>query len=278
MAITIGPLARNLGLLLAIGGLIYAVACFFLFALQRSMLYQPQGTAAKIPHDDLKLAVDGADLQVTVRRLPGSKALIYFGGNGENVTLTLPSFSSAFPDRSLFLLHYRGYEGSTGKPSERALQSDALVLFDRVQRDYSDIAVMGRSLGSGVAIRVASERPVQSLVLVTPYNSIQEIAARKFPWAPIRWLLLDKFESWRHAPKVRAPTLLLIALDDDLIPPTSTEQLVTAFSPGIASVKRYAHFGHGDISSSAAYFPDINAAFDRADAATSPTRQIDVLP
>src|SRR6266481_1243514 len=71
--------------------------------------------------------------------------------------------SSALGTEGAHLL-WRQYGGSTGKPSEEAIQSDALALFDRVHLEYSDIAVIGRSLGSGVATRLASRRPVSSLV------------------------------------------------------------------------------------------------------------------
>jgi pimeloyl-ACP methyl ester carboxylesterase len=178
------------------------------------------------------------------------------------VSLNLPAFSSAFPDRALFLLHYRGYGGSSGKPSEDAIHSDALALFDRVHLEYSDIAVVGRSLGSGVAIRLAGQRPVSSLVLVTPYDSIQELAARQFPYLPIRWLLTDKFESWRYAPAIRVPTLLLAAANDEVIPRSSTERLYGAFSPGVASLKFIPGVDHNTISNSPLYLQEIRTTLD----------------
>ena len=258
-----GQLARNAGLVLAILAFMYAAVCLALFAMQRSMIYYPQPGAAESPQSTLTMPVQGATLRVSVRGHAGPKALIYFGGNAEDVSLSLPAFSSAFPDRALFLLHYRGYGGSSGKPSEEAIQSDALALFDRVHREYSDIAVVGRSLGSGVAIRLAGNRPVSSLVLVTPYDSIQELAARQFPYFPIRWLLTDKFESWRYAPAIRVPTLLLAAANDEVIPRSSTEKLYGAFSRGVASLKFIPETGHNTISNSALYLDDIGEALNK---------------
>jgi pimeloyl-ACP methyl ester carboxylesterase len=260
MAIAVGPMARNAVLLLTIVALVYAAVCLVLFAMQRSMIYYPQRGAAESPDSTLTIPVQGATLHVSVRGHAGPKALLYFGGNAEDVSLSLPAFSSAFPDRALFLLHYRGYGGSSGKPSEEAIQSDALALFDRVHLEYSDIAVVGRSLGSGVAIRLAGNRPVSSLVLVTPYDSIQELAARQFPYFPIRWLLTDKFESWRYAPAIRVPTLLLAAANDEVIPRSSTEKLYGAFSHGVASLKFIPEAGHNTISNSAVYLKEINVA------------------
>ena len=261
MTIAVGQIARNAGLLLAVIVFMYAAVCLVLYAMQRSMIYYPQPGAAESPDSTLTIPVHGATLRVSVRAHASPKALIYFGGNAEDVSLSLPAFSSAFPDRALFLLHYRGYGGSSGKPSEEALQSDALALFDRVHSEYSDIAVIGRSLGSGVAIRVAaSHRPVSSLVLVPPYDSIQELAARQFPYLPVRWLLTDKFESWRYAPAIRVPTLLLAAANDEVIPRSSTERLYRAFSPGVASLNFIPETAHNSVSNSALYLEEIRAA------------------
>lgn len=260
MTIAVGQVARNAGLLLAILAFMYAAVCMVLFATQRSMIYYPQPGAAESPDNTLTFPVQGATLHVSVRAHHGAKALIYFGGNAEDVSLSLPAFSAAFPDRALFLLHYRGYGGSSGKPSEEAIHRDALALFDRVHAEYSNIAVVGRSLGSGVAVCLASHRPLSSLILVTPFDSIQELAARQFPYFPIRWLLTDKFESWRYAPAIRVPTLLLVAANDEVVPRSSTEKLYGAFSHGVASLKIIPEAAHNTISNSALYLEEIGAA------------------
>ena len=257
-------MTRNLLVLLAIPLFMYSGACFLLFALQRSLIYQPQRGYPPAAGGTLKLAVPGAELRILVHAHTGPKALLYFGGNAENVGLSLPSLASTFPDRALFLMDYRGYGGSSGNPSEEALQRDALALFDRVRTEHSDIAVVGRSLGTGIAVWTASQRPVTAMVLVTPYNSIEELAEQRFPYVPIRWLLLDKFESWRHARTVRAPTLLLAAANDQTIPPASAEKLFTAFPPGVATLKILPYFGHNDISTSPLYLEYLGAAVESA--------------
>ncbi len=250
---------RNVGVLVAILIAMYAGLCLLLFASQRSMIYQPQRSAVKDQSPSQRLQVPGANLQITIRPHAGPRALIYFGGNAENVSLNLAQFSQAFPDHALFLMHYRGYEGSSGRPSEEAIQADALALFDEVHEHHADIALVGRSLGSGVAARVASLRPVSSLVLITPYSSILDIAEQRMPYVPVRWLLRDTFESWRHADAIRVPTLLLAAENDEVIPFASTQKLYRSFRPGVAALKVIPHFGHNDISDSAVYLEDIRA-------------------
>jgi len=246
--------------LISIALLLYGAACIALFAFQRSLIYFPQPSAFDTPSTTLTLPVPDAALAVSVWPHAGMKALIYFGGNAEDVSASLSSFSSAFPDHAIYLLHYRGYGGSSGKASEEVLHTDAQALFDKVHEEHPDIAVVGRSLGSGVAIRLASQRPASRLVLVTPYDSIQEIAAHQFPYFPVRWLLTDKFESWRYAPTIRIPTLLLGAEFDEVIPRASTERLNAAFAKGVASLVIIPSAGHNTISNSIQYLDAMRAA------------------
>ncbi len=245
---------------LSIALFLYAGACVALFAFQRSLIYFPQPRAFGGPADTQIVKAAGADLVVSVRPHAGPKALIYFGGNAEDVSASLASFTGVFPHHAIYMLHYRGYGGSTGKPSEESLHADALALFDQVRLDHPDIALVGRSLGSGVAARLATERPASRVVLVTPYDSIEQLAAQQFPFFPVRWLLTDKFESWRYAPSIRVPTLLLQAEHDEVIPGASTERLHAAFASGVASRIVIRGAGHNTISDSGQYLDSIRAA------------------
>ena len=236
-----------------VGALIYLGLCAALFFLQRSLIYFPQPRSAANGAPTINLPVDGATVVITTRPREGSNAVIYLGGNAEDVSFSLPGLAEAFGEHALFLMHYRGYGGSTGKPTEAALLADALALFDQVSRQHKNVVVVGRSLGSGVAVYLASMRPVNRLVLVTPYNSIQALAAQQFALFPVRWLLQDKFESWRYAPLVAAPTLLVAAERDEVIPRASTESLLTSFQPGVATMRVVSGTGHNTISESPAY-------------------------
>ena len=238
----------------------YAAACIALFAFQRSLIYYPQPRAFGGPASTMMLPVEGAQLCVSVRPHAGPKALLYFGGNAEDVSASLASFSTAFPQHAIYLMHYRGYGGSTGRPTEQSLRADARALFDKVSGAHPDIALVGRSLGSGVAVRLATERPAARLVLVTPYDSIADIAARQFPYFPVRWLLTERFDSRRAAPAVRVPTLILQAEHDEVIPAASTARLRAAFAPGIGSLVLMRGVGHNDISAAPNYWETMRAA------------------
>lgn len=244
---------------LGIAVLLYAGLCAALFLSQRAFLYFPPAVPPRDPAASFKLAVDDAEVLVHVRRHAGPKALIYFGGNGEDVATARDALALAFPDHAVFLMDYRGYGGSTGRPSEEAIQHDAVRLFDLIRRDHPDISLIGRSLGTGVAIRLAAQRPATHLVLVTPYDSIEELAARQFPFVPVRWLLTDRYPSYRYAPSITVPTALLEASHDEVIPRESTERLFTRFRPGVATLT-VIDGGHNTISDDPRYLAALRTA------------------
>ena len=253
--INVSRMSRTLIFLVVIAVALYLALCAALFVFQRALIYYPQPRSVDTADSLLTLPVDEAQVLVSVRAFKGPKALIYFGGNAEDVSRSLPDFDRAFPDHALYLLHYRGYGGSSGSPSEEAIARDAMALFDKVYAEHPQIAVAGRSLGSGVAVRLASQRPVARLILITPYNSLEELAARQLPIFPVHWLLRDRYDSWKYAPHIQVPTLLLAAEHDEVIPRASTERLLRQFAPGVARLEVIPGTGHNSIAASPRYLP-----------------------
>jgi hypothetical protein len=231
--------------------LLYAAACLLLYLFQRSLLYFPQ--PARVLAPALALSVPGAELQVSVRVQAGPRAVLYFGGNAEDVSSSLAELAANFPEHAVYAMHYRGYGGSTGKPTEAALHGDAIALFDRVARDHTEITVIGRSLGSGVAIRLAAGRPVSRLVLVAPYDSVEAVAAQQYSLFPVRWLIRDRFDSASVAPTIRAPTTVILAERDEVIRRERSDALVARFAPGVAQVIVIAGAGHNTLDGRPAF-------------------------
>lgn len=218
-------------LLLPLG--LYAFACLMLFATQRNLIYfAVPRTNPSVP--TLALRTDAGDVLVSTRVVEGKRAIVYFGGNAEDVSQSVPDLAVAFPDRAIYALHYRGYGGSAGAPGEAAIVADALALFDRVQAAHDDIVVIGRSLGSGAAVQVAGARPATALILVTPYDSLADVGAAHYPMFPVRWLARDRFDSARIAPTLTLPTTIIAAGRDQVIPMANTRRLEAAFRPGVA--------------------------------------------
>jgi len=183
-------------------------------------------------------AADGTRLHAwRVRTDPGSPLVLYFGGNAEEVSWMLDVIgdprAGATPGVSWLLLDYRGYGASEGVPSEAALVADARLLFDRARAmddgGTRQIFAFGRSLGSGVAVALAASRPLDGVVLVTPFDSAVAVARRYYPYLPVDWMMKHRFESDRHAPQLRIPLLCVIAERDDVIPPVHGERLFEAW-------------------------------------------------
>ncbi len=156
--------------------------------------------------------------------------LIYFGGNAEEVSW-LASTAGRYAGWSLLLLNYRGYGASEGKPGEAALFADALQIYDYAagRARGGRVAVMGRSLGSGVAVYLAAERPVAGVILVSPYDSVESVAKGIYPYLPISLMLKHRFDSLARVPGIHAPLLCLVASDDRVIPRPHSERLYAAW-------------------------------------------------
>ena len=223
----------------------YLIACALLAFNARSMLYHPTPRSADVPHWTLPRG--DADIIVSSNRQHSTQLVLYFGGNAEDVSQALPMLQQGFPDAAIHAMHYRGYGGSSGSPTEASLISDALALYDGTSSQANEIIVIGRSLGSGVAVQLAAARPVQRLVLITPYDSIGGLAARMFPAFPVRLLLRDHYDSWRHATRISAPTTLIIAGRDEVIPNASSLRLLHEFRPGVAQAVTIADADHNDV-------------------------------
>ena len=251
---------RNMRSLLPFVGAVavtYGVLCAWVFFTQRGQIYFPTPASEHRSAQVLWLESEGERLKVWVVERAGSRALLYFGGNAEDVAGSIDLFAAAFPDRSLYLVNYRGYGGSSGQPSEAGLVADALAVFDHLQARYEYVAVMGRSLGSGVAVQLAAERPVARLVLVTAFDSLVNLAKEYFRWLPVGLLMRDRYESARRAPQVSAPVLVVIAGEDEIIPRARSDALAAAFRPGQAHVVVVPGVEHNTLDLSPGYLGSV---------------------
>lgn len=128
----------------------------------------------------------------------------------------------------VLLANYRGYSGDAGSPTEENVYKDARASIAFVQKHNFPIGLMGLSLGSGIAVKMATEYEVQSIVLFSPYSSVVQVAAERFPYIPVRYLMKDRFDSLEKIPHVTAPVMIVMGRKDHMIPFSQGEQLYKA--------------------------------------------------
>jgi hypothetical protein len=201
------------------------------------MLYHP---------DPRLIAPEGARSKVQVERLttqdgqrlvawyvpptPGRPTLLYFGGNGDSLSGDTVRLRQIVAEGVGVLdVGYRGYSGSSGQPTEAGLHLDAEAAYAwlAARTAPADMVIAGHSLGTGVAVRLAAEHPARALVLESPFTSTVAVAERMLPWAPVRALMWDRFESDRWIGKVRAPVLIVHGDADQTIPFAQGQRLFT---------------------------------------------------
>jgi alpha-beta hydrolase superfamily lysophospholipase len=157
-------------------------------------------------------------------------------------------------------MSYRGYGETPGSPSQAALFSDALAVYDHVVNELkippSQIFLMGRSIGSSVAAYLASKRSVQGLILITPFDRIGSIVKQFFLFRPFVWILRGNFNTIDYLQKADINTLILAAGRDEIVPKSSTDHLVSACRSKITLAEIPAA-DHQNISDFPAYYEAI---------------------
>ncbi len=231
------------GLLLLL--LLYLGALAWLYLSQRSILFHPTGeTPAR---HGFFLELGGKRIRIEVRNEGRAKGLIYFPGNSEHYWEDPDTLAAMLPEHTLYFPHYPGYGRSEGTPSQAALFEMALKLYDTVAPRHRQVDVIGRSLGSGVAVYLAARRPVKRLILVTPYDSIAALGQRRYPIFPVRLIIKDPFDSLRYAPEVKAETLVLLAEHDRVIPRRNSQHLIDSLRQSSVTVRILPGSDHTDI-------------------------------
>ena len=188
-----------------------------------------------------------------------SPLIIYFGGNAEEVSGHVVE-TEQFKGWSLLLVNYRGYGLSEGSPSEKNLYNDAILLYDifskRTDVDSSKIMAFGRSLGTGVAVYLASQRSLKGAILVSPYDSVRSIAQEIYPYVPIAFLLKHHFDAIKYAPNVKIDMLALVAEFDRTITPEHSFNLINAWG-GTIQQQIIPNTNHNNITLGLGYWENI---------------------
>ena len=242
--------------------LVFAIGFpLLMYLAQDSLIFHPQrldesrrAALAQTPAVE-SLFIHGADgTRLHAWHVKGNPLVIYFGGNAEEVSWMLDEAPRRAPGVGWLLVDYRGYGSSDGSPSEKALVSDALQWYDHLKAEKT--YVFGRSLGSGVAVQLAAQRPLAGAILVAPFDSLVAVAKRHYPFLPVDWMLRHRFDSVALAPKMKAPLLCIVAAYDEVVPAEHAKRLYDAWG----GPKRWVGLegaGHNTTDSALNYWPSI---------------------
>ncbi len=246
--------------LVVIGAGGYLGGLALLFFAQRSLVFPIPETVRTAPEaaglaeaeEHVLTTTDGEKVIVWhVPARPGHAVVIYFPGNGDFLAALAGHFRSISADGTgVVALSYRGYAGSSGRPSEQGVLCDAAAAYAFAAARYGAerIVLWGFSLGSGVAVAMAADRPVGKIILEAPYTSIADVAGSRFWFAPVRWLIRDPFRSDRRIARVTAPLLVMHGARDATIPIRFGERLF-ALAHEPKQFVRFPDGGHNDLAS-----------------------------
>jgi len=240
----------------------YVLCMIFMYLRQDALIFYPNTALHEGHGEDGVVDYSLERGEVTLRgwlvnpAYAREKLLIYYGGNAEDVFLNTDEFKGI--QAATLFVAYRGYGPSGGRPGEAELFADALAVFDDVRGRYAPdrVFLIGRSLGSGVASFVASRREAQGAVLVTPFDSIENVAKSLYPWFPVSFFLRHRFASLDYVRDIRCPLLVLYGGKDQVISPARTKNLIEHIR-GEKEVVYLAAADHGTIDMYPAYWEAI---------------------
>ena len=212
--------------------LFYLAIILYLFLQQKNFIFFPTKAKHNISDKNIRpysITNDTITLHgwMINQKFAADRLIIYYGGNAEDIFYGAEQFRR-YGDTAALLVNYRGYGGSSGSPGEKELFADALEIFDEIQSNYAPkkIFLMGRSLGSGIASYVGAHRKTSGIILITPFDSIESLARRQFPFLPVSFLLQHKFRSIDYVQQFSAPALIIYGGKDRIVPMASTRKLI----------------------------------------------------
>jgi fermentation-respiration switch protein FrsA (DUF1100 family) len=245
--------------LVVLASLGYLGGLAVVFFAQRAFIFPAPQTARTAPaaagypeaEEHILTTADGEKVIAWhVPAKPGHPVVIYFHGNGDFLAGLAFHFRAISTDGTgLVALSYRGYAGSSGRPSEQGLLQDAAAAYAFTSARYGAdrIVLWGFSLGSGVAVALAAEQPVGKLILEAPFTSIVDLAASLLRIFPVRWLIKDQFHSDRLIARVTAPLLIMHGARDLTIPLGHGERLF-ALANQPKQFVRFPEASHNDLA------------------------------
>jgi len=248
---------------------LYIAIAVTLFAAQRSIFFPARlvRQAGPLPPGAERLAVvapDGVRLEGVHLPPPGVRSgllILGFAGNASNAQDVAVFLRDLYPAHDVIGFHYRGYRPSGGVAGAAALAADAPRLYDFAVRRLAPerTVAVGISLGSGVAAALAAARPLDGLILVTPFDSLKAVARQHYPWLPTGLLVRHDLPSAGWLRKREVPVAIVAAANDSLILPERTDALRRSV-PRLVFDRTIAHADHNSIAAHPEFVGTMRAA------------------
>ena len=220
-------------------GIILFLVCFYIlllslvFFFQRNLLYHPsvdnylKTEAAQEPTEIEKVKIKTNDVinlkgWFYKKDIKKFKTILFFHGNAgslENRTYKLNHFKDL--NLNFLIIAWRGFSGNKGQPNERGLYEDAKSALSWLKEkgiEEKDIILYGESLGTSVAIEVAQDKNYGGVILESPFTSMANMGKKYYPFLPVKFLLKDKFESYKKINKIRIPVFIIHGKVDKIVP------------------------------------------------------------
>jgi alpha-beta hydrolase superfamily lysophospholipase len=258
-------------------GLLWINSVFLLFWFQDNILYSTQTlsleTIRRVKEtvknsQEIELNTNHTRLHgwlVKYQEKTGIPLIIYFGGQGDEIS-SVVEVSERFTGCDFLAYNYRGYGLSRGQPSEQGIFEDSLAIYDDITAqnitDKDNIIVMGRSLGTGVAVYLAQQRKVKALILVSPYDSITSVAQEKLPFIPVGLINHNPFDSLSRISNIQCPLLMIIAGNDMMITNWHSQKIFKNYQGPKSSII-IKNKGHNDLMTDELYWKAIQEFLNR---------------
>ena len=208
----------------------YIVMIVFVYFYQRNLLYHPLednylNDKIQFNYDEIFIKVD-EEVQlkswVIKKDFKKFKTLVIFHGNAGHLSNRIYKLNELYKlDINILLISWRGFSGNKGSPTENNLYTDAEAAIKWLNGEgiiNSQIILYGESLGSGVAVELGKENNFNSIILESPFTSIENSAKIYYPYLPVRFLLKDRYDSINKIKMINTPILIMHGKKDDVVP------------------------------------------------------------
>ena len=208
----------------------YLIMIIFIYFYQRNLLYHPsennyQNDKIQFNYDEIFIKVD-EEIQlkswIIKKDFKKFKTLVIFHGNAGHLSNRIYKLNELYKlDINVLLIAWRGFSGNKGSPTENNLYTDAEAAIKWLNEEgvnNNQIILYGESLGSGVAVEVGKENNFNSIILESPFTSIENSAKIYYPYLPVRFLLKDRYDSISKIKMINIPILIMHGKKDDVVP------------------------------------------------------------